>query len=194
MKLLDIEGIPNTEICVNQEWCYVPDYVFSNTPEDYKNPIKTRSWRDKDGKNMSRQEQKCIMRGSYAGLVEIASRRESGKYVYHYHLATKLGVRMAKQFKATGKRFFHALSSDTEYHYMQWNVKDKFLNGLKLGFNRELTEEWCTILSDYEANMVRVNNKTLIVFAYPNPKEPLNYEAYRSLVHDYTNLLELVGV
>lgn len=194
MKFLDINEIPNTEICVNQNWYYVPDYIFSNTPEDYKNPIKTLSWRDKDGTNMYRQEQKCIMRGSNAGLIEIASKKESGKYVYHYYLATKLGARMAKQFKTTGKRFFHAVSSDTAYHYMQWNVQDKFLNGLKLGFNRELTEEWHTILSDYETDIVRINNKTLIVFAYPNPKEPLNYEAYRSLVHDYTNLLELGGV
>lgn len=194
MKFLDINEIPNTEICVNQNWYYVPDYIFSNTPEDYKNPIKTLSWRDKDGTNMYRQEQKCIMRGSNAGLIEIASKKESGKYVYHYYLATKLGARMAKQFKTTGKRFFHAVSSDTAYHYMQWNVQDKFLNGLKLGFNRELTEEWRTILSDYETDIIRINNKTLIVFAYPNPKEPLNYEAYRSLVHDYTNLLELGGV
>ena len=194
MKFLDINEIPNTEICVNQNWYYVPDYIFSNTPEDYKNPIKTLSWRDKDGTNMYRQEQKCIMRGSNAGLIEIASKKESGKYVYHYYLATKLGARMAKQFKTTGKRFFHAVSSDTAYHYMQWNVQDKFLNGLKLGFNRELTEEWRTILSDYETDIVRINNKTLIVFAYPNPNEPLNYEAYRSLVHDYTTLLELGGV
>jgi hypothetical protein len=194
MKIININNMPCTEICVNQEWHYVPDYIFSNTPEDYKNPIKTLSWRDKDGTNMYREEQKCIMRGSNAGLMEIASKKESGKYVYHYYLATKLGARMAKQFKTTGKRFFHAVSSDTAYHYMQWNVQDKFLNGLKLGFNRELTEEWCTILSDYETDIVRINNKTLIVFAYPNPKEPLNYEAYRSLVHDYTNLLELGGV
>lgn len=194
MKFLDINEIPNTEICVNQNWYCVPDYIFSNTPEDYKNPIKTLRWRDKDGTNMYRQEQKCIMRGSNAGLIEIASKKESGKYLYHYYLATKLGVRMAKQFKTTGKRFFHAVSSDTAYHSMQWNVQDKFLNGLKLGFNRELTEEWRTILSDYKTDIVRINNKTLIVFAYPNPKEPLNYEAYRSLVHDYTNLLELGGV
>ena len=137
MKYININNVPSTEIYVNQQWFYVPDYVFTDSPEDYKEPIKTRSWRDKDGKNMYDKEQKFIMRGSYAGLVEIAAKKESGKYVYDYYLATKIGKKIGRIFKKTGQRFFYITTLQEPNN--AWQVHKKIEDCIEYGFLDEVS-------------------------------------------------------
>jgi len=166
MKITNIDNIPNTEILLRDEWFYVPDYVFTDSPEDYKEPIITRSWRNKDDKNMRDEKQKCIMRGSYAGLVDIASRKESGKYVYDYYLASKIGKRLGRLFKTTGQRFFYITTRQTSNPAGQ--VNDKVDKCIIWGFLSVVETDYD---DDFRRN-VRVDRqfmeggKTLITLSY----------------------------
>ena len=185
MMSIDISEIPSTEICIDNNWFYVPNYVFTDSPEDYKNPIQTKSWRNEDGTNMYNQPQKFIMRGSYAGLLEISAKKDNGKFCYKYYLASKIGKKIGKIFKKTGRRFFYITTRQNQDDL--WQVTKKIESNLIWSFLKEVN-------GDY-SDMARVGRSTtksgltLITFSYYNK---IDYEILKSVDKLKASLGELL--
>lgn len=185
MREIEISKIPSTEIYINNTWFYVPDYVFTDSPEDYKEPINTKSWRNEDGKSMYDQPQKFIMRGSYAGLLAISEKKESGKYCYDYYFASKIGKKIAKIHKKTGQRFFYITTSRKIENL--WQVTKKIDACLIWEFLKEVNNGY----SD-KARIVRNTTKsglTIMTFSYYSE---IDYEILQSIGKLKASLRELL--
>lgn len=194
MKGYNIDKVPTTNVYLGdyqRGWQHVPNYIFSSSPEDYTTPFKTYSWVDENGERIEdKYLQKCILKGSFIGIVSTALKEVTGIYAYHYYLADKLGKRMARQHRASGRVIFCGVSSDPIYSQLPYNSKNKYLKDMEHAFKHELYGDEYWKIDDrfrFISDMKQLGNtkKTLIVFAYLNDAKPETMGVCRNLLDEY---------
>lgn len=194
MKGYNIDTVPTTKVYFGdyrQGWQHIPNYAFSSSPEDYTTPLKTYSWAGENGERIEAKHlQKCILKGSFIGIIHTAIEKVSGIYAYHYYLANKLGRRMAKQYKTSGRVIFCGVSSDPVYTQLPYNSKNKYLKDMEYAFKHELYgDEYWKFDTKFKfiSDMKQLSNtkKTLIVFAYLNDTKSESISVCRDLLDEY---------